>query len=370
MAKVGGWGKSVLLYALVSVMFLGFAGTGLAEHAGLSEIVPDQEIARYTQVKSLSGRLTIAGSSTMQPMLKRMGREFSVLNPDVKVAVENVGSNAAIRQFIIGFSTQRRGDKARGSGHEGAAQTTILASSRKLTDKELATFRARYGYDPIEIPVAMDAVAIYVHKDNPIKELTLDQVDAIFSTTGKRGLQRITSWAKLGLQDGGENQPIHLYGRNRESGTHDFFELVALDGGALREDVIFEAGSASEVLAIARDPLAIGFAGIGFQTSLVRTVPLAEHANGQSVMPSRETVSNRTYPMSRFLYLYVNQAPDQKFDPELLEFLKFVNSLEGQRVVNASGNFSLPYPIVAQNLNLLNNGTITASLPSSNTLLR
>jgi len=352
---------------LVLLLLAVHLGVAVAEHSGANRANPllEPALASYVPASSLSGRLTIAGSDTMQRLMAMLAAEFTSRHPDVKMAVEGGGSSAGIREFIIGYSSQRRGEKSR-DGHDGASQTTVLASSRELTAKELAAFSARYGYEPVVIPVAMDAVAVYVHRDNPIQGLTVDQIDAIFSSTRKRGLPAITTWGQLGLQNGWDHQPIHLYGRDRDSGTHDFFELVALDGGKLREDVNLKPGSASEILAIAGDPLGIGFAGIGFQGSAVRVVPLAGHGGGQFVMPSVESVRNQTYPLSRFLYLYVNQAPNRKFDPVLFEFLKFVNSQEGQNVVANAKFYPLPLNQVSKNLALINGGTVTAAFLPGN----
>jgi phosphate transport system substrate-binding protein len=237
-----------------------------AEHAGVNaktSVAPG--LITYEPIKELSGRLTIAGSDTMLPLMTRLAADFMALYPDTTIAVEGGGSAAGIREFIVGYSSQRRGEKAR-DGHDGAAQTTVLASSREMTSKELSSFSSRFGYEPMVLPIAMDPVAIYVHPNNPIRGLTVKQIDGIFSSTQKRGIAPIIDWEQLGWNSGS----IHVYGRDRSSGTHDFFESVALDGGKLREDINMKPGSASEILAIARDPLAIGFAGIGFQTSTVR----------------------------------------------------------------------------------------------------
>ena len=352
--------------ALASVATLAIGGVAIAEHAGIyAKKAVDPALAAYTPLKDLSGRLTIAGSDTMQPLLKRLGSDFSLQYPDVKLAVDGRGSSAAIHEFVMGTSTQRRGDKGGRSGHDGASQTSILASSRELKPSELRAFSSRHGYEPLVFPIALDAVAIYVNAQNPIQGLTIDEVDAIFSTTRKRGLPReIGQWSQLGLEEGWVGQPIHLYGRDKSSGTHDFFIDTVLNGGALKNEVNEQPGSASEILSIARDPLAIGYAGVGFQSSMVKVVPLAGEAGKGFVEPNVETVTNGTYPLGRSLYLYVNQAPNSKFNPIVHEFLKYVNSRQGQESVVNARAYPLPLSVVNKNVALLNGGTLTASRES------
>ena len=356
--------------ALASVTTLAIGGVAIAEHAGIyAKKAVDPAIAAYMPLKDLSGRLTIAGSDTMQPVLKRLGSDFNLQYPDVKMGIESIGSSAAIHEFVIGTSFQRRGDKGGRSGHDGASQTTILASSRELKPSELSAFSSRYGYEPMVFPIALDAVAIYVNAQNPIQGLTIDEVDAIFSTTRKRGLPRdIGQWSQLGLEGGWGSQQIHLYGRDKTSGTHDFFVDTVLNGGALKNEVNEQPGSASEILSIARDPFAIGYAGVGFQSSMVKVVPLAGEAGKGYVEPNVETVTNGTYPLGRSLYLYVNQAPNSKFNPIIREFLKFVNSRQGQECVVNARAYPLPLSIVNQNIALLNGGTVTASKESISSL--
>ncbi len=365
---LGQWGRLKLSVAVSVVALGGLAITGAAIGAELNGVTEkpsvDQTLVSYTPTNGLSGRITIAGSDTMQPLMIQLAAEFSRLYPDVKFAVEGGGSSAGIREFVIGYSDQRRGDKAR-KGHEGADQVTILASSRKLSEAELKAFRARYGYDPLEFPIAADAVAVYVHKDSTLSGLTLDQVDAIFSKTRKRGgAQDIATWGQLGLNNGWGHAPIHLYGRDQRSGTQAFFQEVVLQGGEFKESVKEEPGSASVILAISRDPYGIGYSGIGYESSSVRAVPLASHAGGLFVSPTPDTVATGAYPLSRYLYLYVNQDPESKFDPELREFLRFVNSRDGQETVAKAKSVPLPPGMIAKNLTLLNGETITASVPS------
>jgi phosphate transport system substrate-binding protein len=327
-----------------------WAGSVAAESVG---VAPQQELdpalAAYEPINGLSGRVSIAGSDTMAPLMTKLVAHFTHQHPETKFAVESVPTAQAIREFLLGISYQRRGDKVRGRGTEGSNRADLLASSRPLSAKERQGFASNHGYEPLEIPVAMDAVAIYVNKDNPIKGLTLEQVDAIFSTTGKRGMKSISTWDELGLQDSWNKQPIHLYGRDKKSGTRYFFEHVALLGGDLKPNVQEQPGSASEILAIAQDRLGIGYAGSGYNTSFVRIVPLAEQSDGRYVLPSAESVRDNSYPLARPLFLYVNKHPKDKLDPVVEEFLKFVNCRQGQEVVARANFYPLTSTQVAKN---------------------
>jgi phosphate transport system substrate-binding protein len=256
----------------------------------------------------------------------------------------------AMMQFLENQATIRRGD-AKAQGHLVSGHVSLLASSRPLNDEERKDFRSRFGFEAIDMPIALDAVAIYVHRDNPIQGLTLEQIDGIFSQSHNRGSQPITTWGHLGL-DGQATQRIAVHGRDKKSGTRWFFKHVALLDGELRDDVREAIGSASEILAISRDPLAIGYAGAGFQTSYVRTVPIAEKAGGSFVLPTAVTASDRSYPLSRHLYLYANKTVAD-MEPVVREFLKFINSAEGQQTVAKAGAYPLSTQDVAANLKAL-----------------
>lgn len=316
-----------------------------AEYAAMTVtggITVDAGIEPYKNRNGLSGKLSIAGSDTMSPVMSKLAAQFISLHPGIQIAVENVGSNAAIREFQLGHSYQRRGDKVRGGGTGGSNQVELLASSRELTEEESRGFESNHGYRPIGIPIAMDAVAIYVHKDNPIQQLTLEEVDAIFGKEHKRGHSPIVNWGQVGISEGPlGQQSCHLYGRDRRSATRAFFKQTVLKGGELKEEVIEQPGSASEIIAIAQDPLGIGYAGVGFQIPSVRPVPIAAKAGDPGVLPSQESVLSGTYPLSRPLYLYVKNNPKGKLSPLVEEFLSFVNSQQGQQTVARANLYPL-----------------------------
>jgi phosphate transport system substrate-binding protein len=352
--------KGLMTGAMLGVLFLiGPAGVATAEQAVLVKV--DAGIASYTAPANLSGNMVIAGSDTMQPLMLKLATAFRQVHRSAKVGVQGGGTEKALMQFLIGQAQIRRGDGYY-SGHQISSDVSLLASSRRLTEEEFKDFRSRYGYDVTEIPIAMDAVAIYVNRENPIHGLTLEQVDAIFGADRKRGVQEdIATWEQLGLKERWAQQPIHLYGRDKQSGTRSFFKHAALLDGDLKGTIREEPGSATEILAISRDALALGYAGIEFQTSMVRAVPLAEKAGMPFVAPSAESAASGAYPLGRPLYLYVKKDPQEALAPVILEFLKFVNSREGQRTVAKAGAYPLPTAQVAKNLQTLTGAGLAAA---------
>lgn len=340
----------------------------LAEQAEvLGRPVVDHGVGSYAPVANLSGNLVIAGSDTMQPLMLKLAAGFRQLYPAAKIGILGGGTERALMQFVSDQAQIRRGDGYY-NGPQASGRVSMLASSRRLTEEESKNFHARFGYDPTEVTIAMDAVAIYVHRENPIQGLTLAQVDAIFGKDRKRGAgEDITVWGQAGMESWAQ-QPIRLHGRDRQSGTRSFFMQEALAGGELKAEVKEAPGSASEILAIAKDPLAIGYAGIGFQTSFVRAVPLAEKAGQPFVAPSAAAAADGTYPLHRPLYLYVNMDPKAALDREELEFLKFINSREGQQLVVKAGVYPLPAAHVARNLQVLTGAPVAASATGPSTV--
>lgn len=266
-------------------------------------------------------------------------------------------------RFLQDQATIRRGDGSPKGSHHVSGSIDLLASSRPLTNKEREDFQSRYGYEVSEIPIALDAVAVYVNRENPAEGLTMEQLDAMFGRDRKRGFpEEITTWGQLGLKGEWAQQPIHRYGRDQRSGTRTFFAQEALLGGELRADIREEVGAASEILAIARDVLGIGYASIEYQASMVRVLPLAEKAGQPFVAPTAESVAHGTYPLSRPLYLYAKIDPTAEPEAEVLEFLRFVNSRQGQDMVIKAGVYPLPARQVAKNLGVLS-GTAVAATP-------
>jgi phosphate transport system substrate-binding protein len=324
-----------ILMTLVAAMAVGLPGAASAEHGPGGKPSLDPALAMYAPMTRVAGSLRIVGSDTMQPLVNRLAGEFRRRHPDAKTTVQGGGSAGAVQAFIEGPAGR--------SGTQG--DPVMVASSRPLTAAELKRFAARHGYEPTAVPIAVDAVAIYVHRDNPLASLTLGQVDAIFSTTRLRGLSEpLTQWGQLGLEGMWQRAVIRMYGRDEKSGTRGFVKEHVLLNGDFTPAVHEEPGAASVILAVSRDQFGIGYSGIGLQASTVHALALAEHADAPAVAPTAATVSDGSYPLRRLLYLYVDKNPGRPVAPLMQEFLAFAASRDGQETVVRAGF----YPISAK----------------------
>jgi len=335
----------LLAGTLAVAWFLGEGGFVRAEEMGApSRQIVDPALEAYLPTVGLKGKLVVVGSDTMQLVLSKFGKEFRRWYPDVTVSVETEGSPAGFEQFLEWSSTVH-----------GNGRSMLMAYSHPLEPERIKEFTVKMGYGPMEIEVALGAVTLYVHESNPLRELTLEKVDAMFGTTRKRGAPSdLTRWGQLGLRGEWEQKPIHLYGRDMHSGTRFLFELEALLGGRFKANIQEERGVGPLVLAISNDPLGVGYAGVSFQElTTVKIVAIAETAGKQFIKPSAEAVRQGLYPMGRKLFLYANKAPSQDLAPIVREFLQFANSREGQTMVVQSGFYPLSISEVTSNLLML-----------------
>jgi phosphate transport system substrate-binding protein len=292
----------------------------------------DAGIPAYQQSASgVSGALTSVGSDTMNNLTTLWGETFRKLYPSVKIQVEGKGSSTAPPALIAGASQ-------------------LGPMSREMKPTEVDAFEKKYGYKPTVFRTAYDALAVYVHKDNPLQKLTLDQVDAVYSKTRKRGGAAVTTWGQLGLTGEWASRPVSIYGRNSASGTYGFFKEHVLRNGDYKDTVKEQPGSASVVQGVTADRFGIGYSGIGYRTSGVRAVPLTEKEGAANSDGNYEDVKSGRYPLARFLYIYVNKAPGKPLDPLVREFLKLVVSREGQEIVVKDGYLPLPAEIAKQEL--------------------
>lgn len=288
----------------------------------------DEKLPVYERASGVSGNLTSVGSDTLANLMTLWGEEFKKNYPNVNIQVQAAGSSTAPPALA-----------------EGTANMGPM--SRMMKDSEIQAFEARHGYRPTPVPVAIDALAVYVHKDNPIKGLTIEQVDAVFSSTRRCGTGTdSTRWGDLGLSGAWEKRPIQLYGRNSVSGTYGYFKDNALCKGDFKNSVNEQPGSASVVQSVSSSLNAIGYSGIGYRTSSVRAVPLAAKEGGPYIEATPEQAATGDFPLSRYLYVYVNKRPNQALAPLDREFVKLMLSKQGQEVVNRDGYVPLPAAVV------------------------
>lgn len=294
----------------------------------------DPALPHYEKVEGVSGTLSTIGSDTLANLMTLWAESFNIIYPNVNVQLQTPGSSTAPPALTSG--------------------TTILGPmSRPMKEDEVEAFEDKYNYKPTAVPVAIDALAVFVHKDNPIQNLTLQQVDAIFSSTRKCGGDNdveIETWGQVGLSGSWQNKPIQLYGRNSVSGTYGYFKDHALCKGDYKSNVNEQPGSASVVQAVTTSLNGIGYSGIGAKTSGVKAVALAKKADQPFLEPTAENALSGNYPLSRYLYVYINKSPNKPLAPLEAEFIKMILSKEGQEIVIKDGYIPLPAAVAAKAL--------------------
>jgi len=288
----------------------------------------DADLGDYATISGVSGNLSSVGSDTLANLMTLWAEEYKRFYPNINIQIQAAGSSTAPPALA-----------------EGAAN--IGPMSRKMKDKELAAFEEKFGYKPTAIPVAIDALALYVHKDNPITGLTIADVDAIFSNTRKCGSDatNIATWGDIGLTGDWVRRDIQLFGRNSVSGTYGYFKKKALCKGDFKSTVNEQPGSASVVQSVSSSLNGIGYSGIGYKTSGVKAVPLSKKTDGDKIAATSENAISGKYPLARFLYVYVNKAPGKPLSPLESEFIKMVLSTQGQQVVVKDGYIPLPVKV-------------------------
>lgn len=295
----------------------------------------DPDLPVYTPVSGVSGNLDSIGSDTLNNLMTLWAESFQAIYPNVHIQIEGKGSSTAPPALI-----------------EGTAQLGPM--SREMKNTEIDKFEERFGYKPYKVGVALDALAVYVHKDNPIDALSLQQVDAIFSSTLKLGGNPLETWGQLGLDGEWAPRSISAYGRNSASGTYGFFKNVALGKGDFKSSVKEQPGSSAVVQGISSDIYGIGYSGIGYRTSGVKLLSISSDG-GKAYEPSLENCISGDYPLARLLFVYINRNPVEELDTLTKEFLKFVLSRQGQEIVVKDGYYPLPANIAQQIVDELEN---------------
>ena len=291
----------------------------------------DAALPDYKTTSGVSGNLSSVGSDTLNNLMTLWAEDFNKLYPNINVQIQGAGSSTAPPALT-----------------EGTANFGPM--SRLMKDQEVQAFEKKYGYKPTAIGVAIDALAVFVNKDSPIKSMTIAQVDGIFSATRKCGGKDIKRWGDLGLTGDWAAKPIQLYGRNSVSGTYGYFKENALCKGDFKNTVNEQPGSASVVQSVAGGLNAVGYSGIGYKTAGVRAVPLSKKEGGTVEEATEANAISGKYPLARILYVYVNKAPNKPLGPMETEFFKMVLSKSGQNAVVKDGYIPLPAALAAKEL--------------------
>ena len=303
--------------------------------ASLRAAAVDPGIPEYERTSGVAGNLSSVGSDTLANLMTLWAEDFKRLYPNVNIQIQAAGSSTAPPAL-----TERT--------------SNIGPMSREMKDNEIEAFESRYGYKPTAIPVAIDALAVYVHKDNPIAGMTIPQVDAVFSSNQRCGYSgSVDNWGQLAMRGSWERRDIQLFGRNSVSGTYGYFKDVALCDGDFKNSVNEQPGSASVVQSVSTSINSIGYSGIGYRTSSVRAVPIARNATSDYFEATPENSVAGNYPLARFLYVYVNKKPNSDLPPLEREFVKLIISKAGQNIVLKDGYIPLPARVVKSTMQTL-----------------
>ncbi len=318
---------------------LGFAAllaTTFLASTALSADAVDSRFKDYQSTSGVSGTLKSIGSDSLNNLMTLWAEDFKKIYPGVKIEIEGKGSSTAPPALIA-----------------GTAQFGPMSRAMRPAEKD--QFEAKYGYKPTEVRVAVDALAVFVHKDNPLKCLSLGQLDGIFSVTRNTGSPDIKTWDQLGVAGEYAGKAISLFGRNSASGTYAYFKEVGLANGDYKGTVKEQPGSSAVVQGIASDKFAVGYSGIGYKTADVKAIAISGR-DGQCNEPSQANAYSGKYPISRFLYVYLNKNPTAALDPLRGEFLKFVLSKNGQAGTTKDGYFPMPYVFATEDRSKLGLG--------------
>lgn len=313
-----------VLAACVGVMAL--ASVTMAQKA----VTVDSQIPDYKPASGVSGTIKSIGSDTMNNLMTHWGESFKKFYPAVTIEIEGKGSSTAVPALIDG-------------------QAQFGPMSREMKGSEIDSFEKKFGYKPTALRTAVDALGVYVHKDNPLNELSMEQVRKIFSVDGPD-----MTWGDLGIKDAAwASKPIALYGRNSASGTYGYFKEHALSKKDFKPTVKEQPGSSAVVQAVASDKFAMGYSGLGYKTADVKALKISVKTGEKSFEANAENAYAGDYPLSRFLYLYVNAKPGAALDPLRAEFAKLIYSKSGQEGVIKDGYFPVTADIAREDLKKL-----------------
>ncbi|MDQ7074107.1 MAG: phosphate ABC transporter substrate-binding protein [Gammaproteobacteria bacterium] len=317
---------------LLPLLSIGFCLTTGSAKAALPV---DSTLPDYSTTSELSGTLSSVGSDSLEKIMQQWQATFKQRHPNVQTKIKAKGSSTAPKALI-------------------KEEANIGPMSRKMKRTEVKAFKEKYGYKPTKIPVAMDTLAIYVHKDNPIKGLRFADLDSIFSHEHKCGKHKeIKVWGDLGLTGKWKNQTIHAYGRNKKSGTYGYIKKRALCNGAYGKEVSQEENFESITKKVAVSLGGIGYASMAYQNKSVRIIPMAKSRGQKLVLPTPENTLNRHYPLGRFLYVYINRDPTKPVAEVEWEFIKLMLSKQGQEIISNNGYIPLSLKMIKKTLKKL-----------------
>ena len=328
MAQISSFPKTLSLLFAISLL------NCISAESGFAQGKVDVNLPKYKPAAGLSGQIKSVGSDSMNSLMTQWTEKFKEYYKGVRTEVEGQGSSKAMPALI-----------------EGAASFGPM--SRDVKANEIADFEKKYGYKPVLLPTSIDLLAVYVNRDNPLQSLSMEQVDAIFSSTRKLGGDSIDNWGQVSLKGDYEKEAIALFGRNAASGTYGFFKEKVMGNGDFRDRVNEQPGSTAVIASVGENRFAMGYSGIGYKTEAVKPLALSPKKGEPAIEPTEENAYNGKYPLGRFLYLAVNYKPTSKMEPLRKEFIKFVFSKEGQEIAAKDGYFPVDAKTAAKALKLV-----------------
>jgi phosphate transport system substrate-binding protein len=282
----------------------------------------DAALPDYRKVDNVNGKLVSIGSSALTQLMNRWSDELKRIYPTLEFEITGGGSGGAPPALLEGKSE-------------------LAPMSRPMNANERAAFRAKFGYEPTEITVGVDALAVFVNKNNPLKQISLRDLDAVYSLTRKRGGEEIKTWGQLGLTGEWATQPIRVFGANSTQGMYALFRADVLDGGEYRFDVRTEPVASAIVQGVGADDYAIGFASHVFTSARAKPVAVSKEPDGAAIFPTQITAASGEYPLARKLFLYINRKPGTPLPNALNAFVTYICGKQGQGVAIELGNYPL-----------------------------
>ena len=320
-------GASLGVAAITSL----FSDRASASTTATSDLDPRYQ--NYKPVSGVSGTIKSMGSDSLNNLMTLWAEDFRKIYPAVKIEIEGKGSSTAPPALVA-----------------GTAQFGPM--SRAMRPAESDAFESKYGYKPTLLRVGVDTLAVYVNKDNPLKCLSLGQLDGIFSVTRNSGAPNITTWNQIGLTGEYDNKSISLFGRNSASGTYGYFKEVALLNGDYKSTVKEQPGSSTVVQGVAADKFAMGYSGIGYKTADVRALAVSGR-DGTCFEATKQNAYAGKYPITRFMYVYMNKNPSSSLEPLRAEFIRFIYSKQGQSATTKDGYYPMPFVFAQEDKNRL-----------------
>ncbi len=330
-----------------------FAAALALAAAIVTQTLSAQDLPAYQPGRQVTGQLTVWGDDALVGLMTIWARDFQRLQPGVSFHI-----------FLRGTST------AVGALYTGTAQIGLFG--REIRPLEIVSWKRIFSYPPLGFTIATGsydqfaktvAVAMLVNQANPLEHISLRQLDAIYSRDRRRGApSRIVTWGQLGLTGAWASRPIKIYGLDENTGTAQYFASRVLEEGRWNCDLDLPRGSpqtmfrgsggkAADALveALQHDPYAVGIGGFRNAGSGLKALAVGEKDSGPFIQGTKATVADRSYPLSRNIYLFVNKDPAEAWDPKIEEFLRFVFSSQGQAGVAEEGGYlPLPRAMVAE----------------------